>query len=136
MLTKKRVSIWAALALSAGTLTVAPAAVAAPAQPEVAQMAASVSVFVNCNADGSYAWTAVGEGFKPNTQHFVTSQASWQFSGGGGGWSETHGHGAQRSSSGGFVTTPTYYSGANTARSSVTVSVTITGVKGSDTDAC
>jgi hypothetical protein len=136
MKSRKRLFASAAVGILAFGAAIPSAASAAEEQPQEAPLAAEVGVFVTCNADGSYAWTATGSGFTPNSQNLVSSNHAWTFVGGGGEWGYEEGHGAQRASAGGFVTTPTYYSQPMLDRRNVSIIVTISGVQGSGSDDC
>jgi len=120
----------------AGTLALLTAAlvgtsVASPAfaaNPEV-------QVFAFCKADGSYSFNAIGSGFPPVEQQNIYSVAT-KYKIGGGKTTYTEGHGELFSSSSGYISTPTYFSSADSTNESVSVKVVIGGVAGTDAANC
>ncbi len=126
MKTTKRVGMFAILTAAFIGTSVAPPAFAA--DPEV-------QVFAFCKADGSYSFNAIGSGFPPVAQQDIYSVAT-KYKIGGGKTTYTEGHGELFSSASGYVSTPTYFSSADSTNESVSVKVVIGGVAGTGAANC
>ena len=126
-------SVLGLIALAIGATTGA-AATPVPLSSAVAA-AAEVQVFAYCNADGSYSFNAVGHGFAARSKQTIYSVSTSNYYGGGSS-RYTEGHGNLYASSSGFITTPTYYSEADSRRETIAVKVVIGGVSGTDSANC
>lgn len=126
-----------ALALVATSgASIAPTSQSISAQiAKAAPTGAEVDVFVFCKPDGSYSYNAIGSGFGRVVQYNIHAvrRSYWV---GGGSTSSTEGHGRLYSSRSGYITTPSYYSGKDSKRESVSVRVVIGGVGGTGSANC
>ena len=93
-------------------------------------------MFVNCNPDGSFAWTATGYGYAGGAAQNIYSATGWGYPGGGGYFGSKTYQTTLYASAGGFVTTPTYYTQAGSPRTYASVTVWIGNASGYGTDTC
>ncbi|WP_433585586.1 hypothetical protein [Microbacterium hydrocarbonoxydans] len=135
----RRASAVGLILLAAIATSGASVAPAAAADVNVAEVTTAdqeeVLVFAYCNADGSYSYNAVGHGYTPGQRQpmYAVVTSYWI---GGGYTSGTIGHGSLYPSASGYITTPTYYSQANSTRETVSVKFSIGGASGVDSASC
>lgn len=97
-----------------------------------ASAATHVSVYLSCQSNGKYSWTAVGTGFTGNGYYSTWYDTSYTTTGGNGGsWDQ--GEVTRRASAAGTVSTPTYYGDLGDGAKKLTITYYIGTKQGSTT---